>query len=60
MSLELFEIEIAAELIKAKYPSADAKEAIEAFLVLLHQPRFKDKIHLFFKINKKLFEEPKP
>jgi hypothetical protein len=58
MQFDLAELEIAAKMVKAKYPSMDAREAVEAFMNLLYQPQSKDKLHLFYKINKKLFEEP--
>ena len=59
MKFDLAELEIAAKLVKVKYPSPDARDAIEAFMNLLYQDRSKDKLHLFYKINKKLFNGPK-
>lgn len=59
MKFDLAELEIAATLVKAKYPSSDARDAIEGFIHLLYQHSIKDKLHLFYKVNKELFEEPK-
>lgn len=59
MQFDLAELEILAKIVKAKYPSSEAQDAIEGFIHFLYQKRAKDKIHLFYKANKLLFEKSK-
>ncbi len=59
MNVNFVEIEIAAKIVKAKHPNEQAKSAIEDFVNLLVGVDSKDKLHLFYKVNKDLFEEPK-